>query len=182
MKRRMSKTTTHGSADPLPRRDQAIVAMLVTFIVVALLVELYFIIHRHELVALAGSSSIAHLFEIYGAADRAYYDAVSPLALGLETINVFVTQILNVWLIYAIVWRRPFRHALQLALASYLSYSVILYFWVNHLDGYANMHEHSAGHYWLLYLPNLPWLVAYVYMVQDSARAIVARFREADPR
>jgi cholestenol delta-isomerase len=163
----------------LPLRDRVIITLLVGFLAAALVLELYWVIHRRELPRLADRSLVARLFQIYGAADRAYYDAVSPLALALETLNVFVTQLFNLWLIFAIVRRRPYRHALQLAIASYLSYSVVLYFWTNHLDGYAGMRERNAYGYWLFYAPNLPWLLGYLYMVADSARAITARFRGA---
>jgi cholestenol delta-isomerase len=164
---------------PLKTSDRIIIALLVSFFAAAVTLELYFVIHAHELPALAGSSLFAHLFQIYGVADRAYFEPVSSLALALETLNVFVTQIFNLWLIYAILARRPSRYPLQLGVASYLSYSVVLYFLVNHLDGYANMQVKSASAYWLLYAPNLPWLLGYLYMVWDAARAITARFHAA---
>jgi hypothetical protein len=51
---------------------------------------------------------------------------------------------LNVWLIWAIVKRRAYRHVLQLALGSYLSYSVILYWLAGHLSGYEGMRSRTA--------------------------------------
>jgi cholestenol delta-isomerase len=161
----------------LPMRDRLIIVLLGSFLLAAGTLELFFIVHAHELPALADSSLMARLFQIYGAADRAYFDPVSPLALALETLNVFVTQIFNVWLIYAIVAHRPYRYPMQLAVASYLSYSVILYFWTNHLDGYTNMAVKDASSYWLFYAPNLPWLFGYLYMVWDASRAITERFK-----
>jgi cholestenol delta-isomerase len=168
-----------ASGSRLPTRDRAIVVLLGSFLLAAGTLELFFVVHARELRLMADANFMARLFQIYGAADRAYYDPVSPLALALETLNVFVTQIFNVWLIYAIVTRRSYRYPMQLAVASYLSYSVILYFWTNHLDGYANMAVKDPASYCLFYAPNLPWLFGYLYMVWDAWRAITARFRDA---
>jgi cholestenol delta-isomerase len=173
-----ARSCAGGEGAPrLAGSDVGVIGLLCVFIGLALLVELYWVVHHRELPALAGVSPIARLFRIYGAADRGYYDAVTPFALALETLNVFVTQLLNGWLIYAILRRRAYRYALQLTLGSYLSYSVVLYFWTNHLDGYACMRVRDASSYWLFYLPNLPWLFGYLYLAVDAARAISLRFR-----
>ena len=116
------------------------------------------------------------LLRLYSAADNAYYGPVHAFPLALESFNVFFTQPLNLWLIWAILKRRPYRHALQLALGAYVSYSVILYFWTTHLAGYDRMNGVSAGNLFLFFTPNLPWLVAHLYMAWDSGQAISRRF------
>lgn len=168
----------------MPRRDRVILGLLCFFILVALSLELYWLVYRDELVARAPHELFARLFQIYGDADRAYYDRITPTAIGLEGINVYVTQILNVALIYAIVARTHWRHTLQLVVGSYLTYSVVLYFWAAHVTGYPDMRYQSSYTFFLFYAPNLPWLLGYAYMALDSVRAIhrhiLARTEHAD--
>jgi hypothetical protein len=157
---------------PLPRKDRLIIAMLVFFVVMAFTMELWWLLHADRLVALADTDWLAHLFRYYGEGDSAYFDRVTPFSRGLESINIFFTQWLNVWLIYAIVRRRPYRYALQLTVGSYLAYSVVLYFWVAHLSGYEGMREKNFFSAFIFVVPNLPWLLGYLYLACDSVRAI----------
>jgi len=157
---------------PMSRSDRLILGLLCFFILIAFSLELYWLIYRDELVARAPTELFARLFQIYGDADRAYYDRISPLAIGLEGINVYFTQLLNVLLMYAIVARRHWRHTLQLLLGSYLAYSVILYFYAAHVVDYPDMRYQSAYTFFLFYATNLPWLLGYGYMALDSIRAI----------
>lgn len=161
----------------LPARDRGIVTLLVFFLLIAFSMELYWIVHADALPARSAQDWIAYLYSIYGEADRAYYDSVTPFTLGLETINVFVTQILNLWLIWAILRNSAYRYALQLAVGSYLTYSVVLYFWVFHLAGYADMSSRTPYTFFVLIAPNLPWLLGYFYLAWDAFRAIVAAER-----
>jgi hypothetical protein len=87
-----------------------------------------------------------------------------------------VTTIVNLWLVHAIVQRRPYRHALQLTLGAYLSYSVVLYFLAAHVSGYAGMRERTFPLLAFFYGVTLPWLLGYGFMAWDSYLAITARF------
>ena len=162
----------------MSRSDRITLGLLTFFLCIAFSLELYWLVCRDELVIRAPQELFARLFQIYGDADRAYYDRVSALAIGLEGINVYFTQLLNVWLMVAIVARKHYRHLLQLVLGSYLTYSVILYFWAAHVTGYPDMRYQSAYTFFLFYAPNLPWLLGYAYMAWDSIRALDARLRE----
>jgi len=153
------------------------VLLLVFFVVVAFSMELYWIVYADSLVQRSDEDWIAYLYSIYGEADRAYFDSVTAFTLGLETINVFVTQILNLWLIWAILGEKRYRYALQLTVGSYLTYSVLLYFWVFHLAGYADMKYLSPYTFFVLIVPNLPWLFGYLYLAWDAFRAIAAAER-----
>lgn len=161
----------------MSRRDRVILGLLCFYILIAFSLELYWLIYRDELVDRAPRELFARLFEIYGDADRAYYDRISPLAIGLESINVYFTQLLNLLLIHAIVARTHHRHTLQLLLGSYLAYSVVLYFWAAHVAGYPDMRYQSPYTFFLFYATNMPWLLGYAYMAYDSIRAIHARMR-----
>jgi len=163
----------------MTRRDRVTIGLLVLFALVAATLELYFLVHHRELVARAPTQLFARLFSIYGVADRGYYDAVSPLALALEGINVFVMQPLCALVVYAIVRGRAWRWPLQLAVASYLSASVVLYFTVAVASGYADMAQHSAKAFALLYGGNAPWLVGYGWIAADAGRAIARAFATA---
>ncbi len=158
--------------------DWSIIGMLGFCILIGWSLELYWCVNRANIVQLAETNWIANLFRIYGEADSSYFQVQSPLSLGLETLNVFVTQFLNVWLIFAIVKQKAYRHALQLTIASYLTYSVVFYFWTEHLNGWGHMRVVSP---WLMFLyiaPNLPWLVFHMYMIWDSCRAITRKFAQ----
>jgi hypothetical protein len=163
----------------MSRSDRVTLGLLTFFLCIAFSLELYWLVFRDELVARAPTELFARLFQIYGDADRAYYDRISALAIGLEGINVYITQAVNLWLMFAIVARKHYRHVLQLLVGSYLSYSVILYFWCAHVTGYPDMRYQSAYTYFLFYAPNLPWLLGYAWMAWVSVRALNAHTREA---
>lgn len=166
---------------PLTAADRIVLALLAFFVAVGLTLELYWVLYNHELVARADHELPARLFKIYGEADRGYYDRISPTAVGLEQINVFVTQLVNLWLIGAVARRAWYRHLLQLVVGTYLSYSVVLYFWSAHACGYPDMRAPSAYAYFLFYAPNLPWLLGYGFLAVQSARALARRLRAGDP-
>jgi hypothetical protein len=163
----------------MSRRDRFTIGVLAFFALVAVTLELYFLVHHRDLVARAPTQLFARLFAIYGAADRAYYDAVSPLALAFEGINVFVMQPLCGLVVYAIVRGRAWRWPLQLAVGSYLSLSVLLYYTVAGVSGYADMAEHSGKAFALLYGANAPWLVGYGWLAIDAGRTIARAFATA---
>lgn len=162
---------------PLRSKDWAIIGLLGFFIGMAFTVELYWVLFSDQLVARAHTEILAFLFSLYGDGDSAYYDNVTALTRGLETINIFFTQPLHAWLIVAILRQKPYRHALQLALSSYVAYSVLLYFWTAYLSGYAGMRTRSVSTFVIFYMPNLPWLLGSLYMAYDSMVAITRRFR-----
>lgn len=162
----------------MSRSDRITLGLLTFFLCIAFSLELYWLVCRDELVTRAPQELFARLFQIYGDADRAYYDRVSALAIGLEGINVYFTQLLNVWLMVAIVARRHYRHVLQLLVSSYLTYSVILYFWCAHVTGYPDMRYRSAYTFFLFYVTNFPWVLGYGWMAWVSARALSAAMRE----
>ncbi len=161
--------------------NRVTLGLLGFFVVMAFTIELYFILHYDDIRQQTGF--FARAYQIYGAGDTAYYgrgDLYVPLAL--ETINVFFTQGLNALLIWGIVKHRAWRHPLQLLVSSYLAYSVLLYFWIQHVSGYAQMPEHNAWGYFIFYVPNLPWLLAHLWMGWVSFAAIATRFRNGASR
>ena len=167
----------------MERRDRVTIVVLCAFALIAVTLELYFLSFHRELVARAPTQLFARLFEIYGVADRGYYDRVSPLALALEGINVFVMQPLSLVVVHAIVRRRAYRWPLQLAVCSYLSASVLLYYCVAAVSGFADMAERGGKAFALLYGANAPWLVGYGCLALDAARVIARKFASApEPR
>ena len=161
---------------PMPRRDRITVGLLGFFTLIAVTLELYFIACHRDLPARMQTQLFARLFAIYGTADRAYFDPVSPLALALEIINVFALQPLCLLLIYAIVRRRPYRWPLQLGIGAYLGMSVVLYFLVGIVSGYDGMAERSGKTFALFYGANLPWLVGYGWLALEAGLTIARKF------
>ena len=169
----------------LPARDRIIVAMLIVFSLFNVTLDLYYVWDRRRMTPKAATDWAAWLWSLYAAADRFWI--VAPWSLAQEGLNVFVTTLGNLWLIRAIVKRRPYRHALQLTLGSYLTYSVVLYFLAGHLSGYAGMREVTFPLIAFYYGVTLPWLLGHAYMAWDSYTAIsrmgrAGMAREASPR
>ena len=155
-----------GSA-ALSRTDEITLGLLAFFVVMAFTIELYFILHYRDI--REQDHFFARAYAIYGAGDQAYYgrgDVHVPLAL--ESFNVFFTQGLNLLLAWGIVKARAWRHPLQLLISSYLTYSVLLYFWVNHVSGYINMPDKTPWAFFIFIAPNLPWLLGHAWMAWRS--------------
>lgn len=170
--------TREGDARPLSTADKVTLGLIGFFVLMGWTIELYFILHYRDIREQTGF--FARCYAIYGAGDQAYFgrgDIYVPLAL--ETLNVFFTQGLNLLTAWAIVKRRPWRHPLQLLVSSYLTYSVVFYFWVNHVSGYANMPEKTAWAFFIFWVPNLPWLLGHGWMAWQSFVALTAKMRAA---
>ena len=165
-------------AGRLPAKDRVIIGLLVFYLFFAFTWELYFLYWHDQLPARTARDFLGFTWAWYGEADRTYYDPVSPFTLSLEGIQVFFTVWLEVWLIGAILKRKSYRHPLQLTISAYVAYSVILYFTVNHVSGYAGMKEKDLAHFALFFSPNLPWLIGHAYMTYDSITAINRRMRD----
>lgn len=153
--------------------------MLTFFIMLGFSVELYFVLFHDQMPVRARTELLARGFAWFGTADNTFYDHVTPLAVSFEALNIFAMQPLCAALLYAIVRRRPYRWPLQLGVSAYLSVSVVLYYLVNHLSGYAGMPRHTAGAFALLYGANFPWLAVYGWLAWDAGRVIAARFASA---
>jgi hypothetical protein len=167
-------------SEPLPLGDKVIIGFLLFCMLIAPL-EAYWIIFRatvHERTDL-----FARLLSIYWPVDRTYRDPMldnaQAFTLSVESVNVFVTQWLNVILIWAIARRKYWRHALQIVTATYTGYGTFLYFYVAHLSGYTIMENRTTGGFLLFYLANLPWLIGCVYMIWHSVAAINRKFKLA---
>ncbi|MFN4258756.1 MAG: EXPERA domain-containing protein [Gemmataceae bacterium] len=167
-----------STSAPLPTKDRVIISCLLSFVVIAWTLEVYWWWYADRLTELVHTDWLIWLWSLYGEADRSFFDPVSPYALAMESFNIFVTQLFNLWLIWAIVKNRPYRHVLQLGIGAFVSYSVLLYYWTVHLSDYADMTARTMYHFLMFYLPNAPWLIVSLYMVYDSTQAITRRFEE----
>jgi hypothetical protein len=163
----------------MTRRDRVTIGLLGFFLLLAVTIELYFLVFHADLPARAQSELFARGLRFYSAADRSFYDPVTPLALTLEGVNVFFMQPLCVLLIYAIARGRRYRWPLQIGISAYLAVSVLFYYTVSVLSGYAGMAEHTTSAYLLLYGANLPWLVGYGWLGYDAARVVVRALADA---
>jgi hypothetical protein len=163
---------------PPPRRaDAVIVGLLAFFTLFNVTVDLWYVLHARELEALVGHHRLADWWGFYARADRLWI--AGDWSLAQEGVNVFVTTIVNLWLIVAIRRHAPYRHALQLTLGAYMVYSIVLYFLSAHVGGYPGMAERTVANLALFYGATLPWLIAHAYMAWDAFRVITARFGRA---
>ncbi len=159
----------------MSRRDKVTLGLLAFFFVIGFTIELYFVVAHRGLVAAAAHNPLAWLLSLYGPSDHDYFTAPSALALSLEGFNVFVTQPLGIVLAWAIVRHRTWRWPMQLAMGAYVAYSVVIYYVIEQVSGFAGMSGRSVRTFAVFYGANLPWLAGYGWMAWDAAREIRAR-------
>ncbi len=157
------------------RTDKIALSLIAFFVVVALTIELYWLVHAFDLAS--SNSWLARGFAFYGRGDRGYFDEVSWFEVGLESFNIIFTVPVYLVLGYAIVAGRGFRWPLQLCLGAYTTYSVVLYLTAKHVTGYVEMPKHDLASFLILYVPNLPWLFGNGYLTLDAARVILRAVR-----
>ena len=169
----------HEPAMPLTPRDRWVLRLTIFFILMALTVELPWLLASAELGHMGGAFDA--MWSFYSRADRGYYDAVSGLERGVESFHLFATQWLHLWLIWAILTRWAYRYALQLVVGSYVAFSTAVYLLAKHMTGYPLMQEHTADAFLILYFANLPWLIGNGWIAYDAARGLVARLPRQEP-
>jgi len=162
-----------GAGRGVGARDGISIGLLIFFVLVAYTVELYWLVFWRELPQRTDPLGLA--LQLYGRADHGYMGSVTSFEVGVESFHIIVTQPLQLWLIAAILGRRPYRHALQLAVSSYVCYSAVLYLVARHLS-------HEVGSQLILYLANMPWILGNLYLAADAGLAITGRFRVAPGR
>lgn len=185
-------TATAATATPAPKsevertprlaaKDKWTIGLLVFFAVIAWTLEAYWVINNDSMEA--RHDLFARALAIYWPADRTYrvagHDVAKSFTLALESINTFVTQAVQLWLIWAIVRRKHYRHVLQLVVATYTFYGTVLYYYVAHLSGYAVFEYRGVGPFALFYGVNAPWLLAYAWLMYESMRALSAATRRS---
>jgi hypothetical protein len=161
-----------GAPDGGRGSDRAVLVLTLCFVVAAFLVELPWLLGSTELATIGGR--FGAFWAVYGAADRGYFDRVSGFERGLESFHIFVTQWLQIWLIWAVLRRRPQRFLLMVAVGSYVAFSTAVYLAAKHVMGYPLMPERTAGAMLLLYGANLPWLVGNAWIAWEGGRGLVA--------
>ncbi|HET7341009.1 MAG TPA: hypothetical protein VFL90_06075 [Methylomirabilota bacterium] len=163
------------TATRLRTKDRVIVALLLVFSLFNLTLDWVLVRRGLRLPELVGRDWAADLWaRTYADADRFWI--ASPWSLAQEAFNVYVTTLVNLALVHAIVKAAPWRHALQLTLGVYLAYSCLQYFLAGHLSGYAGMRAHTLTAFAQFYGLTLPWLTAHAWFAWDSAAAITRRF------
>jgi phenylpropionate dioxygenase-like ring-hydroxylating dioxygenase large terminal subunit len=160
--------------------NRVVWALVAFFLLFALTIDLYWLLHYNRLPELAASSWVARLYRNYSSADHAYYDRVTKFEVALETLNVWVTPLFYAWLLVALYRRKPYRYPLQLAIGSWVAYSVALDCWIALISGYPGMQEHTPANFFKFYAANAPWLIGHLYLVFDAARNILAVLATTD--
>ena len=159
---------TYSLMRSLPRRDRVTLAVLGFFFVVATTVELYFLIAHDHLPAGASSNFIARMFPpLLARRSRLLRAGVAAGggARGVERVRDAAARPAA-----RLRHRAAARgYPLQLALGSYLAYSVVLYF-VEQVSGYVNMAARTPTTLALFFGANAPWLIGYGWLALDAAR------------
>jgi hypothetical protein len=161
----------------MPRKDRVIVGLLAFFSLFNVTFDLAVVMRGRDLPRLVGRDWAADLWAIYAYADRTW--VASPWSLAQESFNVFVTTLVNLVLIAAILSRAPWRYPLQLTLGAYLAYSCVQYFLAGHLSGYEGMEARTPLAFAMFYGLTLPWLVAHAWLAWDAFVVITRRLASA---
>lgn len=155
----------------------SVVGWVIFFIVFNATVDRYWVAHAHELPSLANKDLFARIFEIYASADHAYFDKVTQEELGLEILNSTATQAFNIWLLAALLGRWATGIPLQIAVGSWVSYSVILNWTSAALVGFPGMDAKTPANFFMLFSANLPWLGGHLYIAYDGIRRSMSALR-----
>ena len=168
-----------GPLASLSTKDRLIVAGLLFFCVFNVTIDLYLVHYRHVLAERAATNWIAFGWAQYAqVADRHWI--VGPWSHAQEALNIYVSTLVNLWLVWAIVKRSPYRQPIQLTLGSYMVYSLVLYHLAGHVSGYDGMREKTLYAFAFYYGAGIPWFLFHLYLAWDAFVAIVQRF--AEPR
>lgn len=171
--RRLARLGTLRGDAPLKTADRWVLVLTIFFVLAAFLVELPWLLASTRLPRLGGW--FGAMWAFYGRADRGYFDLVSGFERGIESFHIFVTQWLHLWLIWAILKGRAYRHLLQLAVGSYVAFSTAVYLAAKHMTGYPLMPEHTVIAFLTLYLANLPWLAGNAWIAYEGGRGLIGR-------
>ncbi len=152
------------------RINWIVVGLVVFFIAFNFTVDRYWVAHARELAALASTDVFARMFQTYAQADHGYFDKVSELELGLETVNFTLTQALTIVLLIALLRRWAIRVPLQIAIGTYVAYSVLFDWWCAAIAGFPGMDEKTPWHFFVFISANLPWLAGHAYVAWDGVR------------
>ena len=163
----------------LGARDKIVICLVIFFSAIALTFELYWLIFNQTMEN--RTDLLARAFALYWPVDYTYrvpgLSVAKSFTLAVEGVNTFITPCLSFVLVWGILKRRPFRHALQLTIATYTLYSVLLYYLVAHISGYAVFENKDATTFLLFYLVNAPWFVGYAWMACDAFQALTRPHR-----
>ena len=159
------------------RLNRVAFGLVTFFLLFAVTIDWYWLLNHDRLPQLAGDSWMARIYRVYSTADHAYYDRISKLELGLETLNVYVTPLFYAGLLFGMLRRRQWRYALQLGVGSWVAYSVVLDFWIAIIGGYPGMDGHTFANFFKFYASNAPWLLGHLYLIFDATRAILPVLR-----
>jgi hypothetical protein len=176
-------TAIHAPArgEGLAVKDKVTVGLLVFFMLIAWTLEAYWLVNNDDMET--RTSILAKGLALYWPADKTYrvsgHDLPKAFTLAVESVNVCVTQFLQLWLIFSIVRKKHYRHVLQLTLATYTWYGTFLYYYVAHISGYQVFEYRGTYPFLMFYVCNAPWFFAYGWMAWDSMRAILVRLRDA---
>lgn len=144
-------------------RDKVTVGFLSLFVVIAWTVELFWFIKHNDIQSMTGF--IPKAFALYGRGDDTWFNvsAAPPFALAfilfLEAIHIFLSQLLNIALIHAIVKAKAYRYKLQLMVSSYVFYSVLVYYGVHWFAGFPCMPHKDLVSYIVFFGFNAPYLI-----------------------
>jgi hypothetical protein len=170
----LDRSSDHGGV--IRGRDKATLWLLAFYALLAFTLELYFVLHYRDI--REQEDFLARLWSIYGDGDEAYFGrGAVHVPQALESLHIFLTQPLFALLAWAIVKDRMWRHPLQLAISSYLAYSVVFYFLHAAVSGFAGMPAKSWWSFFIFVTPNLPWLIGPLFMAHDSFTAIARKFQ-----
>ena len=155
-------------------KDRIVIALVSFFTMVAVTLELYWIIFNQ--VMEQRTDLFAMVLRLYWPVDHSWrisgYPPEKALMLSLEGTNVFLTPLLSVILVWAIFKRRPYRYALQLLIGAYTTYGTLLYYLAGHISDYAVFENRLPSTFFMFYAANLPWLFGYAWLAWDAFSAL----------
>jgi hypothetical protein len=121
------------------------------------------------------------LWSEYSCGDSRYAKS-DPFVVGVEGVTAVFAGPLCFLLIYSIVFKKPYRHLLQVFLCTLQLYGLVLYFLTEHLKNYEDCQTSSIKCFYFFYwFFNLLWLFMPLMFLIQSAIHIYNLFNKNFP-
>ena len=160
----------------LGARDKIVICLVIFFSAIALTFELYWLIFNQAMEN--RTDLLARAFALYWPADPTYrIPGFSPSPSRSRSKASTLSSRRAFRLCSSGLFSRVGHSVMQLTIPTYTLYSVLLYYLVAHISGYAVFENKDATTFLLFYLVNAPWFVGYAWMACDAFQALTRPHR-----
>ncbi|XP_061552496.1 3-beta-hydroxysteroid-Delta(8),Delta(7)-isomerase isoform X2 [Phycodurus eques] len=127
-------------------------------------------------------SFLSQLWKEYSKADSRYVIA-DNFTVCMETVTAWLWGPISFWAAFAFLTNKPYRFVLQLILSLGQLYGAVLYFFLEHREGYAHSELGHPIYFWFYFVfMNVLWVVIPLMLIADAWRQLSAAQTRSDGR